>query len=551
MFFRRCEALFLPPGFRVVGEGTARADKDQPSAAAHPGGDDLIYGGGSGLHKVITQDRGFDVLWNCALRGDVRSEGKAQRQAVFYQRHRKSVKIRRERALLKGIELVFAFAFEFLRQKAAARFGAALFFGPQRGKELKALAFKGPVAGDVVRRAALVQAAFGKKNGQGDVCALICSRFVRQAAEQFEGAAQQGSIVGGDGFCSFGVAACFVLLGDVRLDAGISAQEHAPWPGTDLKILHARLQQAGDEGVDVTLFIHFPTVRRAVLDGVGQKENGLTSGGGDEGSVFHERGLEDALPDPPFVHLRCAGGAGPDLPDQRVHARHEADLPHGGNDLPLGIVDRAVGGHRDRKALSEGSGIGPDAPGNALDGLCVQFCLEGGGARRGSRAFVLGAEGFPVFFFVSARERRRITCRGGQLRLLDDRALRARVHGPFEPLGQIIAERRRRHEVGDAGIVDEFFSVPVALALIPMGLAVESAVQVIAVIAPGDAEHHLTDIACLRVAVQPFGQAFVQPVHQRKVAFRRIGRIVVRPFLKAGPFFGDVTYIRHGKNLPI
>ena len=101
------------------------------------------------------------------------------------------------------------------------------------------------------------------------------------------------------------------------------------------------------------------------------------------------------------------------------------------------------------------------------------------------------------------------------------------------------------HFVGGHDAVVDGAVMAVPLTLIPVGLSVEGAVQVVLIIAPGDAGHQMDHVARLPVFPDPPGHGIVGAVDHGEVRGEVRQRTVRRGILKAGQLFSPVANVGH------
>ena len=311
---------------------------------------------------------------------------------------------------------------------------------------------------------------------------------------------------------------------------------------------HHGMQQRRDERSLIIAPVIFPGKAGIILDGVVQEPHPSFCAPAQflHHAVFQERGFKGAFPIIARVYVGYPAGARPYLGDIAVYRGNADQGCFRAHDLPLGIIEQAVGGHIKTqvsavprfRVLLHRFADAAHSPG-------VQLRLETRAAPMGVGALVLRLEGLVIPDLIFPLKRRRIAAVIPEFRFFHMNGFHAAVHGNFEFLGQVIRKSHRGHHVGYGRAVDHSFPCAVCLGLVSMRHAVPIAAQIVLICSPGNAGHQMHHIARFRKLSYPFGHGCVRAVDHHKIALKIDRGDELFAFLIPRAFFLPVTDISH------
>ena len=296
----------------------------------------------------------------------------------------------------------------------------------------------------------------------------------------------------------------FVRTGGFRIEVFIDPVR----PGHDLVIGNLRIQELGRIGGLVVPAEVFPVPGR-IFDGVRQEPDAAAGRGYHRrhAAVFQVGGLEDPLLALAPVPGRDAGGSGPYLRDITVHAVQRGQGGLGAHDFPLGIVQEGVRGNVTLDVAAQGTTVLLGVGKRLFQRTIIQMILQFGGKVGRFRGFVLRTPGSAVTGLPFALEGVAVAAGSPEFGLFQEDGVHTRVDDTldvtFLEIGQVVL---RGDDIGHVLSVPEGVAGNIDLALVPMGLAVPFAGEIIGITAPGDAGHEVGRIATL----PPGSQAFLQ-----------------------------------------
>ncbi len=319
---------------------------------------------------------------------------------------------------------------------------------------------------------------------------------------------------------------------------GILPKKDALGPRHDLVTPHVGLQHRGRQRRFPIAPIIFPVVVRIVLDGIVQVPD-CAAGRPHEVlhcAVFEESGLEGAFPQRAAIEVRSAGCAGPDLGDIAVATLEPGEAGLGADNSPMSIVDQAMSGD-----------IAADGPGmllvvlldrieDLLEGAPIEVVLQPrcpplGIHRPMGRDPLLAIELPPL-----ATETLGVTAANPELGLLEVDGLGSGLEGALHPHAEEPAEVFPWAHVIHVAAVADLLAFPVGLGFVLVIDAVETPIQIVLVIAPGDAGHDVNPIAAIAPGVDPAGQAAIHSVDNCDIGPEVDSVVVSARGLEAGSF---------------
>ena len=289
-------------------------------------------------------------------------------------------------------------------------------------------------------------------------------------------------------------------------------------PGHHLVLRHLGPQERRNEGAFPVGPVVEPGMVGIVLDRVVQKPDGAPRPANNiaHRTIFKIRGLKRPLSLPPFVDVRRSSGPGPDLSDEAI----SADLDQarfGADDVPVGVVDQAMGRDVALDLLAQPDILGPDHVEDLLQGSLIEMILQ---ERGPILRFGRGVGRHPILLIIItplALKPWAVTGSYPELGLFEVHRLHPGGDGPFDSLGQEIAVVDPRAHVVNIATVRDLLAVALRLRLVLMVRPVEPTIEIILVLAPRDAGHQVRDIPLRFPARDPVGEAGVDPVADRHV----------------------------------